>query len=396
MYALGIHIDGEVLRAALVIKIKNKIQVEFTRTVNVKQFDTIWDGLQGKEAIIATGLEPTAMVRRETFLQLKTERAILRALPFQVETLIPYPADDMILVPRLYPNEQVLFATTKALLKTHLEYHQALGIDPEVVSATGVALSRWGKWNYPETENLCLMHQGCCVLTIGEKIATLQAYEHAERMKAFVLNKHPEANIVVVEDPYAIPIGLALDALSGSGLQLRRSSAKSEARKKKRMVKYAAACAALTLCIAGAGFYKTTSYEKKLTANINAVLGSSALSLSDRVADWEASLSAQRKMFPLAPTVPSVADLLAWLSSKKQEIDVVRLHYALVKYPKLGEGTEPYQAKVELEFNAPSPTTAREFHDALLKDDPFVNNKQEVSWSVEQNRYKTSFYLRSR
>jgi len=57
---------------------------------------------------------------------------------------------------------------------------------------------------------------------------------------------------------------------------------------------------------------------------------------------------------------------------------------------------ESYQAKVELEFKASTPTLAREFHESLLKDDSFVNTSQEVTWNASKNLYNASFYLRSK
>jgi len=397
MYVLGIHIEGETLKVALLSKVKNKIHVEFTRSLP-KAVNPL-DILEEKSAMIVTGLEPLAMVRREVSLKLKNERAILAALPFQVETLIPYPPEEIILAPRFYPTNTVLFATTKNLLKIHLEQMQSWGIDPDVVSATGAALARWGQWIYPDRKNLCLMQNGCCVLFSEEKIQILQAYENVERTKAYILTKCPDAHFAPVDDEYAIAIGLALDALQKNGLQFREaefSSQKMIARKTRWKRCYVAACAMLALSVGGVGFYKAAQVENQLKERVNSILGPSSLSLKKRVSNWEAELLSHNKSFPLVPTTPSVTDILAWISSKKQEIEVIRLHYALVKYPKLGEKLEPYQAKVELEFNAPSPTVAREFHDSLLKGDPLVNSKQEVTWNVSQNLYKTSFYLRSR
>lgn len=392
MYALGIHIEGETLKVALLSKIKNKIHVEFTRSLpkGVKPFDI----LEGKSATIVTGLEPLSMIRREVSLKLKNERAIIAALPFQVETLIPYPPEDTILIPRFYPDNTVLFATTRNLLRTHLAQIHTCGIDPDVVSATGAALARWGQWTFPDKKNLCLMQKGCCVLFSEEKIEILQAYENVERTKAYVLTKYPDAHFALVDEEYAIPIGLALDAMQKNGLQFRQDKFSSQKmiRKKVRGKRlYIAACALLALGIGGVGFYKTAQIENQLKERINA----SSLSLKRRISDWETELFSHTKPFPLASTMPSVTDVLAWVSSKKQDIEVTHLSYTLVKYPKLGEKLEPYQVRVELEFNAPSPAAAREFHDSLLKGDPLVNSSQEVTWNISQKLYKTSFYLRA-
>lgn len=393
MRALGIHIEGETLKVALLCKIKNKIHVEWTQSL-ARDVNPL-DMLENKPAIVVTGLGPLSMVRREVSLKLKNERAILAALPFQVETLIPYPAEETILIPRFYPNKTVLFATTKCFLKSHLEQMQAYGINPDVVSATGVALARWGEWSFSEQKNLCLLQSGCCVLFSEGKVEILQAYENIERAKAYVLTKCPEVHFASVEDEYAVPIGLALDALQKNGLQFRQeafSSRKAISQKAKWARGYIAACLLLAFLIGGVGFYKTTQFENQLKERIYRNTESS--SLKEMISDWQVELFLNDKSLPLVSTMPSVSDVLAWISSKKQEIEVVRLHYALVKYPKIGEKQEPYQVKVDLEFNAPSPAIAREFHDSLLKKDPFVNSSQEVTWTISQNLYKTSFCLR--
>jgi type IV pilus assembly protein PilM len=97
----------------------------------------------------------------------------------------------------------------------------------------------------------------------------------------------------------------------------------------------------------------------------------------------------------LVPNTPPLKDVLAWLSSKKHEINITHLNYALIKYPKMGESHEPYQVKVILEFTAPTPTIAREFYDSLLQDDRLVNTKQVVTWDASQNTYKVSFIVRA-
>ena len=399
MQALGIHAEGESMKIALVTKVKNKIHVEFTRLIERSQFSLLYQELKQEKTLLVTGLEPTAMIRRETSLKLKNERAILKALPFQIETVIPYPAHELILVPCFYLNEQILFATTQTLLKAHLREYQTLGIDSDIVSATGIALARWGAWKYPETKNQCLMQNGCCVLTSEWKIALLQAYDQVERMKTFALNKYPSANIVLVDDPYAIPIGLGLDALMDNGLQLRVDpfiTSKMRTLKNKWRTPYAVIASLLALGLGFAGFYQTNSLKKQLTNKLDGILGPSSLSLSDRVIGWAGSLSSEKKSFPLLPNTPSVADLLGWMASQKQEIEVINLHYRLVNYPKIGETLESYQAKVELEFKASTPTLAREFHESLLKDDSFVNTSQEVTWNASKNLYNASFYLRSK
>lgn len=405
MYALGIYVEEATLKVALLKKAKNKIQVEFTQCYsdNVKLFDMIESVLHGKTPIIITGLKPTEIVCRETSLKLKNERALISALPFQVETLIPYPPEEVILIPQFHHKDKqetdvILFATNKLFLKTHLQQMEGRGITPDIVSAAGVALARWGMLTYPKQKTLCLLQNGCAALVLNQKIAILQAYENSERVKGYILTKFPDVHFISVEDEYAIPIGLALEALQKNCLQFRQgefTAPKNIEHRKRLKWRYALACLSLTLAGGGFGFYKIHQSEKALQKHLDTVIGPSSLSLQKRVSNWERDLSSHKKEFSLIPTSPSVTDVLAWISSKKHEIEVVHLHYTLVNYPKLGESFEPYQAKVDLEFNAPSPKVAREFHVSLAKEDPFIDPKYEVIWNVSQNLYKTSFYLRT-
>ena len=116
------------------------------------------------------------------------------------------------------------------------------------------------------------------------------------------------------------------------------------------------------------------------------------------LAKWKQSLSSQTRSFPYLLTVPKVSDVLAWLSTHPKllihsGIEIQKVHYSLVQYPKLQQPGAPYQAKVDLEFTASTPTAAREFHDALLRGEGPVDAKQKISWTVHQNVYHTSFYL---
>ena len=116
------------------------------------------------------------------------------------------------------------------------------------------------------------------------------------------------------------------------------------------------------------------------------------------LAQWKQSLASQTRPFPYLLSVPKVSDVLAWLSTHPQlllhtGIEIQKVHYSLVQYPKLQQASLQTQAKVDLEFTASTPTAARAFHDALLRGEGPVDAKQKVAWTVHQNIYHTSFYL---
>lgn len=110
--------------------------------------------------------------------------------------------------------------------------------------------------------------------------------------------------------------------------------------------------------------------------------------------------------FPLFPNTPRVSDLLAWLSAhpivtgqskdSPGPLQIDSLSYTMVKRPELKKKQEKYQVKVELEFSSPTPTLAREFHDALIAPNDLVDPKGEVKWSSNKGKYRASFFLKDK
>jgi type IV pilus assembly protein PilM len=112
----------------------------------------------------------------------------------------------------------------------------------------------------------------------------------------------------------------------------------------------------------------------------------------------EQDLSKQTQEMPLHPDVPRVSDLLAWLSAHPQAkaIKLENLAYTMTKRPEKGKLKEHYQVKVDLEFSAPNVTQAREFHDALLAQNPFIDQKSELKWSAQKEKWRASFMLKDK
>lgn len=107
--------------------------------------------------------------------------------------------------------------------------------------------------------------------------------------------------------------------------------------------------------------------------------------------------------FSLFPNIPRVSDFLGWLSTHpaivSQEnggkLQIEHLSYLLVKRPTDAKKLDPYQIKVEIDFTAPQPKWAREFHDALITPNPWVDQRAEIKWNASHGRYQTSFFLKT-
>lgn len=113
--------------------------------------------------------------------------------------------------------------------------------------------------------------------------------------------------------------------------------------------------------------------------------------------------------YPFLPNIPTVSDVLAWLSthpkvvekdSKTNELtpllQLETFNYTLHKRPEQSKKNEKYQAKVELEFSSVTPKAAREFHDALIAPNNIVDPKGEVKWSTNRGLYRASFFLKDK
>lgn len=127
--------------------------------------------------------------------------------------------------------------------------------------------------------------------------------------------------------------------------------------------------------------------------------------LNLRLRFLESKLRTVPNLFQLTPNVPRVSDLLAWLAThpnvvnKENAIPLIHIegiNYSLVKRPDLSKKQEKYQVKVELDFTSSNQTAAREFHDALLAPNPFIDPRTEVKWTNNKGQYKAIFMLKDK
>lgn len=129
---------------------------------------------------------------------------------------------------------------------------------------------------------------------------------------------------------------------------------------------------------------------------------------SERLDFLQKDLQATPDSFPLFANIPHVSDVVAWLSQHpyvvyhhpdgtvEPRLQLESFQYTMLKRPVQGKKQEKYQVKVELEFSSPKPRWAREFHDALIVPNDFVDPKGEVKWSSNRGHYRTSFYLKDK
>ncbi len=432
MYVLGIHKERSHIKVALLCQMKNKIEIALLQSfpLDVKPLDILRTVLAGKKVKIVSGLETNEIVRRDISFKLSKEKDILSVLPFQVESLIPFPPAETILLPILYPkNKEVtdvlIFATKKDFLLHHLDDLKNFDVYPDSVSATAASLARWGKLLFPHTKEFSVIQDKTCIVYSEDRLVAAHAIEDdgkgIEQVQAFVKTKFPNAFLIweeaaladMHETPsysnfefhalkeFAIPIGLALDGLMNDSYSLQfqqgsLTSLKEIKSQRKLALKYLAACASLALGLWIFGTYRLNTEQKHLEQTIAQYLPDAKGSLDEKISAWEDLTEKQQKTFPLAPNIYLVSDVLAWLSTRKETIDIKHVHYDLIKCPTLEEKNTPYLVKINLEFTAPSEAIAEEFHTVLKKQTPFINASKEISWSFSEPVYTTSFYLKQK
>lgn len=154
---------------------------------------------------------------------------------------------------------------------------------------------------------------------------------------------------------------------------------------------------------------KNPAVSEKFNGEVVNVIELSRDDLLQRLEFLQKDLQAIPDSFPLYANIPRVSDVLAWLSTHpyvvntapeegetQPRLQIENFSYSMLKRPVQGKKQEKYQVKVELEFSSPTPKWAREFHDALIASNDFVDPKGEVKWSSNRGRYRTSFYLKDK
>jgi hypothetical protein len=410
MRCLGLLLEGKSIKIAIISKVKNNLTLE-----RLEEFEDIpSELLKEKNLHIVTALAAEDIVRREVALKLTRQNAVLKALPFQLESLLPFSLEETVVHPFFFPQKDktdvVAFATTRLALKKHLTVLQEKGIEPDQISCIPIALGRWARVMFPAHLMISGIHDNIAFALEGEKIVFSQVLEDKGRLEAFLKNKYGQFFMVPTQGPslqnypyeklrsFAIPIGLALDGLHKTPCQFGQKDFQSSKETKKRRFLMLGSCIAslsLALAVGIAGSWMLHRKEKALHERIAVHFSAPELPLPEQLDGWQKKLVQDGQEFPLIPDVPSVRDVLAWLGNLHEpSVEIVQFHYGLVQYPKAGEKQQPYSVKVDVEFKAANPATAHRFQEALEKVPTLIDKKQKVAWTAQKESYKISFVLR--
>ncbi|MCB1082154.1 MAG: hypothetical protein KDK63_03300 [Chlamydiia bacterium] len=431
-----------------------------------------------KNVLMVTGVEGQDLLIRHLLSPLKKKSALNKTLPFQLEPLIPYAIEEVVIKPTYYVGSEgtdaQFFCVPKKGLEKHIAMFQELGVDPDWISAVPVALYRFASFVAPMETSLVVFHVGIAkiqlvsvrdnklhshvTLHIGAKdLREGDSAKVVEKLKKEVdralcfmaqkeevsgvrsvlfcgekakevetLLKQEEGLIAPIEIdghrgfsgesvlPYAIPIGLALDALKNDKITVQfRQDAYLSKRAYKTIKKGLIRGGVLgcVLLIFSLIFHTTVIHkkEKALVERVKNLMAAYETSLpalkggpkggniEEILLNINSRLKGPKKGESLYETPPLVADLLAFISSHPclEGIDVKRLDFTLSSYPTLKRPSALYRPKVHLVFSTPEANKARAFHDAIVENEEYIDKEEQVEWKRQGDTYEIFFFLRA-
>ncbi|MCB1080260.1 MAG: hypothetical protein KDK69_00420, partial [Chlamydiia bacterium] len=116
------------------------------------------------QALVVAGVDGHDLLIRQLRSPLRKKQALHKTLPFQLEALIPYSLDEVIVKP-IYIREKeetlgTFFTVPKKFFEKFLHTYQERGMDPEWVSVVPMALLRFGEFTCPDAPSLVIFHVG--------------------------------------------------------------------------------------------------------------------------------------------------------------------------------------------------------------------------------------------
>ncbi|MCI0382165.1 MAG: hypothetical protein L0207_03830 [Chlamydiae bacterium] len=433
-FKIGLDIDKTCVWLAIIKKEGKNLTIQETVTIekDVKLLYNFFKPFQKVDYEIVTGLLGSDVFLRRLSFQLKSRRAILSTLPFQLDGFLPISKEEAINLVTFYPEEENktsirLIASSKSALSVHLEKLHKMEVDPDVVSAVPMALMRFAKFFFPAIDSLIVYHIGSKMNTLIAMTGTLtlsqthqeggikeleRVMEYLEKKAKSIsnllitgLDPHLEQfrvlkeffskKYTILDSPdlstHAISIGLGMDrALKDEeSLQFRTGGSLSRNRQNKQskfLYHFAAAsfCLLLFSSIAGKTYLKKT--EKALHQHLAKTFSMKGnRDVYSMIALVEKKVAKTKKGLTNSSQILT-SDLLSWLSTlpESQGIEMKKNSYELVKN----------SIKVELELISTSLEKLEAFHQFLQKS-PFIDASKKVKWLTQREGVEVTFYLKN-
>ncbi len=226
-------------------------------------------------------------------------------------------------------------------------------------------------------------------------------------LNEFLFESLPHSKVLFAEEQkYATAIGLALAQTRSDSIQLRQDEFFPQ-KNWRKLGLFATTLFAIALFFSGVLLFSgIQSIHSKKQALLTSILPSLQRGgLKGSIDQWIATIEANNKEYPYIPQAPTVTEVLTWLSShpllqqvaqEGDPIDILDIHYQMVKCPKVERTKEPYLAKVAIEFRFKNAMNARKLHETIREGDPKIDTKSEITWDVLHDSYRISFFLNNR
>lgn len=444
IYSLGFSLAGREIKTALVSKQGKKIKLELVHSFRLDEegvdpFKLLAPIVKGKRVKTVSGLSASDIILRDLQLPMTSQRKIIAVLPFQAETLIPFPPEETVLHPQICKKGRkasrvFLAAAKKDKISSHLDTLKALNIEPEQVSTSFHALARFAGFygcrqpNSPyikiaylsRNESFFLLMEKDHILSA--KLLSYPSFSLDREIKKadeFLLAKFPEAqktpwlfageapqdlssefSLGINERPYALAIGLALEAFAADGVQWRQGCfSPSHLRKKQnKQFFYAAAAFLLAATLAGPlGHSICSYYEDNLLKRAQTCIDRIIPGKKVRAQDLETACRALHKPMlelkkeeKLGAFSPKVSELLAWLTACTSEDDGgSQASLSSLSYLLNPDG----RVQVELKLQA-TPALADAFAKKLRQADSLADRDSTIVWKKEKEFYYGKFFLK--
>ena len=172
MYVLSIHPDGEYFKVALLSTKNKRIKIEFINDLRKdivdlnqlkRKIDSVTKQREGRVEVVSA-LGPDEVLIRSLELPLRNKRAILRALPFQLESILPFAQElstTLPIITKMQKSSNVkLYSYMNETMDNHIQNIKTFGFTPDWISTVPAALTRFAKTFSTESNECLIFHFG--------------------------------------------------------------------------------------------------------------------------------------------------------------------------------------------------------------------------------------------
>lgn len=176
MFWIGLHLEIAAVKWARIIKKNGLISVDELRTIPSSE-DTIVKPLYFQQnhslklCTIVSGLSAADVLIRELTVKVREKSKILKLIPFQIESELPFSAEEAVVSLQIFPKKEEkssivsLFTVKKTSLSSHIDLWKNLNLEPDEVSCVPTALWRFSSHFFPKITQALHLH-------IGEKVSS--------------------------------------------------------------------------------------------------------------------------------------------------------------------------------------------------------------------------------